>query len=371
MANPDLKQINKELDKIDSMRDDLFKDTYNSNNSLNKNIDDTIRSVDDELKKLNLSDDAKKVTNITKLYGRMAIDKPENTVSSIDADIFKDPALTNNVLELQSQNKYIKIRDNEYDTVCKYMPKLDMAIELKKDNVLSADNFNKRFINVVSDDMSTDDKLSLFSSRSDEIIEKYHLEEFFDTMVDDAYHYGEEFVYNVPYNQAFRQLLDRKTGGYKVKEQSIISEGALDKSLITEHVSANVAKLDSSSGLKIVLNRTGILESAVKERKVYKDNLEMISEQFGMSLYESMINEATEENSVTKTAKNDKKFKLDKTITDSLEYDSIGVDDGLINTKAKDKSNKVNIKVPGYILRKLDRGNTIPLYIDDMCLGYY
>ena len=86
--------------------------------------------------------------------------------------------------------------DNEIDTVLKYCPKLAEALEVRKDNVLSADHFSKNFIDV-SDDMNVQDDV-VFMKRCTDIKDIYDLSEKVEDWYIKAATYGEVFVYIVP-----------------------------------------------------------------------------------------------------------------------------------------------------------------------------
>jgi hypothetical protein len=67
--------------------------------------------------------------------------------------------------------------------------------------------------------------------------------------------------------------------------------------------------------------------------------------------------------------------KIDKSITADLDYSNFEKDkdtssDGLITTD-KDDEKKFNIKIPGCVVKKIDRTNIVPIYIEDICMGYY
>ena len=63
--------------------------------------------------------------------------------------------------------------------------------------------------------------------------------------------------------------------------------------------------------------------------------------------------------------------KLDKTVNDDLEIpkdiDTMSKDGLINNTTISDD----RVDVPGCIIKRLKRENIIPLYVDDVCLGYY
>ena len=164
-------------------------------------------------------------------------------------------------------------------------------------------------------------------------------------------HYGEQFIYIIPYNKALNTIMNARNTGYNAsvvtqeaavlstngkiklcidttqgKESKIVTEGVKD--FIPLETDINIGKLN------VELDTTGILESALNEysaiQNVYKRKKE--NNNYNNSGFEG--SEATE---------------------------------GIIS--AKKDNTKIN--APGCIIKKLRRENVIPLYIDELCLGYY
>lgn len=382
MANKNetnFKKLEDQLNQIDKMMDDVFSQTYNSKNTLANSLDNISKSIDDELDHFNISDDSRQIANVTQLYNRINLDLGiSSSAGTLDQEIFSNDIFTNNILDSQNQNRYIKIINNEYDTICKYMPKMKTAIELKKDNVLCADNFGKKFISTKCSSVSSEEETAKFNKRCNEIIKKYNLETLFDEMVDDAYTYGEYFLYYVPYKKAFEELIKRKNSNpIFAKTESVFIESGKISDSILKSIDNREMKVDfenvdigGTAGLKIVLHKTGFIDNIIESHNQMETTIHKLNENFS-SVYEMAINEATETNTVSKEVSKNKKFKLDKTIDDTLEYDDIS-DDGLINNKMKTTINdKIKIEIPGYVLRKLKSESIILLYIEDTCIGYY
>ena len=58
-------------------------------------------------------------------------------------ELFADNNIINSLSLNQDYMKYIYAEDYQYDMICKYMPPLETALDIKKDNVLSSDSFSK------------------------------------------------------------------------------------------------------------------------------------------------------------------------------------------------------------------------------------
>ena len=338
----------------------LYKNTYftgSENYSDLKNIKKNIDTSLDNIISNNI--DSVGIPNISKLYSRIQQKNSEGNnsnnklVGEIE-NLFNDPTITDGILSTYAQNKYIKEIDDEIDLICKYMPQLEDALDAKKDNVLAADHFSKDFINV--DNITNIDDDVTFLERINELKETYNLLELFETIYDKTAHYGEQFLYIVPYSKALTNLVGARDGQYA---NNVITNEAVDlaidgkiksyidtvnREIVTEGVKTNQPKSNTTKStdtgiLNIELNVTGVLESAVSEystmQKIYKN-------------------------------------KASKTVGDDIEFEGSEASEGIISKKIDKKEGKVTkIEIPGCIIKRLKKENVVPLYVDELCLGYY
>lgn len=282
--------------------------------------------------------------NISKLYSRLGAAQGDKQIIEGIKNALDDGVAMDTVMAQYMSNKYLKDLDDEIDTICKYMPKLLEALDTRKDNVLCADNFAKDFITLT--DESAISKEASFSDRVESIKKKYKLQELFDQAYDDASKYGEKFIYIVPYKKALKKLLDQKDkGGFVSKIQfenaSIITESGTTQMKEVPQISADKIK-NFNVDLKF---SSGVIESVVTESQLAKKRLSVVKE---MSINEGKFDETLPSNITMKG--------LDSS-----------AQEGIIDTDSK----KNEVDVPGCIVRKLDRFRVIPIYIDDLCLGYY
>jgi len=333
----------------------LYKNTYLTNpdnysdlEMIKTNIDNSIDNI------ISNNINSVGIPNISKLYSRIQL-KGDNTtkddrmITTELENLFNDPSVTDGILSTYAQNKYIKDLDEEIDLICKYMPQLEDALDAKKDNVLAADHFSKDFVNAINKTDLNDDPS--FQQRIETLKETYNLLELFEDIYNKAAHYGEQFIYIIPYNKALNTIMNARNTGYNAsvvtqeaaslstngkiklcidttqgKESKIVTEGVKD--FIPLETDINIGKLN------VEIDTTGILESALNEysaiQNVYKRKKE--NNNYNNSGFEG--SEATE---------------------------------GIIS--AKKDNTKIN--APGCIIKKLRRENVIPLYIDELCLGYY
>ena len=371
------KRIDKRLDDLDSSMNDLYRSTYQSRiddkqdmNNIVGNIDNTIDSL---LSKIN----GKQASDLSNLYTR--IQKKGGSVGSFEEELsklFDDSGQILDTINVDSMRKSIQAEDYQYDLICQYMTKLEDALEIKKDNVLSSDNFTKDFINVVPH-KSSEEYLRTFSDRATYVKEKYEVQDLFDEIYYETSKYGEYFLYLVPYKKAFERLLKRKQNiaksgifgvepmRYEAAELSpesyngeCILEGAKfdgkigeDKELSNELVRE---MKDNDMKVNIFFDESGIIPEPIEILAKSKETL---------NKYESVTESYLEEQSSTVHEAEADQVKL------GVNIDMIATD-GLIDAdKERYKDIKVR-EIAGAVCYKIPRDQIIPVCMADTVVGY-
>lgn len=409
MAKDDKKiswrSINNSLDTLDSQMKGIHKDTYFSDKSDKLSLDqisgDIMKSIDNIISN---NSDVQGVPGISRLYSRISKTQSKNVGEFSDDifSVFQDKQMVNSLTDTFAQTRSIKQLNDQIDTICKYMPKLEDAINLKKDNVLSADCFTKDFLNMISG-LSNDDHI--FSMRAETIKDKYNIQDVFDEMDYRAFKYGEAFYYCVPYKRALKELLKRKNNqmnmqtpifrnesGLLLNEtvlenvRECVSEGCnvtipliesgdtiLEDGSIRNGVYSNgtfvydgVSSSDLSDGVECKCNieltiSAGLLESVVESYQVAENRKQIVPK----SIYEQYLTEQTSITEATKTQE------FDKILPDEFQYDEkkdSAASDGFID---KNKDRDAKLTVPGCVTKFLDNDKILPIYIEDLCLGYW
>ena len=365
MANDSNKNINKKIDDLNTSIDNLYQKTYstradnkNDLSRINSNIN---TSVDDLLSKINGQD----VSNISSLYVRLQ--RKENA-SADDVQTAMEQLVTDNSvmdsINMENTEKYIQSENYQYDLICKYMPKLEDAIEIKKDNVLSADSFTKEFINAKAN-KSDEDFLQIFSSRAKNIKKKYKVEDMFEDIYYDTAKYGECFVYHVPYKTAFEKLLKRKNAPIKtesstskndISTQMIFESSKLDKEL-SKQLNSEFVKEDLNNGSKVILK--------LDPYEIIPEAIVEVGSAMKASSQTNSLNEAYMKEDGTAHYQNNFNMGLSKST--ALQYDELAPSDGLTNSNGNPKVKEMS----GSVIYKIPRENIIPCYIGDYCIGYY
>ena len=304
--------------------------------TLRKDMNDTIGSIIDK----NMSTNG---THLSSLYSRLQTSKEfknDDLVKSID-DIFGSKEMIDGIMATYVENKYIKELDNEIDMVCRYMPKLEDAIDAKVEMILSSDSFTKSFLDI-RNASHADEDMANFNRKIEAMKVKHKLPEIVENAIYNVCKYGEEFIHTPSYNTEFARMF--KDEEKKLSESySIIAEkeGVSSTLAIDDTLAQSISSIFGESfNLNIELNNTPYIRSFVENAAI--------------------INEA----------KNKYDGKKPLISADDLELpegygkDDLKASDGLVDSKEK-------IDVPGCLVRRLPRANIIPQYIDDICLGYY
>lgn len=379
------KKIGNLANLIRSNVDNLYSKTYFAKPTNSKDLQNLKRDISDKINSITNNNLDNVGTNISKLYGKMKSLDGDSDLRHRLEDAFSDKSNMDDIMQAYMQNKWLKDLDNEIDVICKYMPKLLEALDTRKDNVLSADHFSKDFISVPNS--STTNNVT-FSERIDAIKDKYDLLAEVDQWYDNAAKYGEQFLYIVPYSKALERL---RNGNSTVYNAAVMSESG---SMVIKEGDANIVNsfLQScnieNKGLRIELNNSGIIESSVKEREIASRKLKAISEQsvcleYKNYIMEQALKEAKEKDlgfddiegkpaNTNDESLSKKKRSLDVTINaDDLKMPEDLTQDGLINPTRNNATTNSRINVPGCIIKKLDRSLVKPIYMEDICMGYY
>ena len=366
---------------IQKLSDDIYSDTYYTpadNNYSFQSIKDGISKSLDNILQRNMDINGR--PNISNVY-RRAIDSQnklsDKALKDFDS-LFEDQQLLGSIASSYSSNTYIKQYDSEIDLICKYMPKLDEAIEVKKDMVLCADQFSRDFL-TVKDKSSIEDS-RFFDSEIDIIKEKYNLADILETSVYRAWKYGEDFLYIIPYNKAFNMIFKRRETDRQnmVQQTPVVQESV---SFLAPDGNSSDPNKKSEFNFTVTFNRDNALTESIKSIYNAVEQLKVvtessINESVSLKFSDKVIKEAKENglDFTTHTSKLSKHVIPDDTVPtkddEDRDYKALS-SDGTFDT-SKSKDDKVSLlKIPGCLVKRLEREKVIPIYIEDLCMGYY
>lgn len=343
--------------------------------------------------------------NISRLLSRANADlNQDKNIAKFIQDFFADSTSNEALLQAYTQNKYLSELDQEIDTICKYMPKLMEALDTKKDNILSADHFSKDYIFMANSTTLPD---STYTERIKALKDMYNLLSEVETWYMNASKYGEQFLYIVPFKRAIGKLLDQKDhngafGAYNNTIVGRVTESAYQ--ILSESETGPtytrtrpLAQAGSEYSCFIEFDQSNMLTEVVYNKyKAYKRNqinrLNSLCEQQNI-LIEQAVAEAIGDIIGTENHKDGfpvtnqkakegsisiKHSKLQNTVDpDELDldiFDRSTSTDGLFiankKTEDKKKSSASELNIPGCIIKKLDRVKVLPIYEEDICIGY-
>lgn len=408
----DLSFLNPALNKklatsVQDNIDNAYKQTYFSNSKDAKYIE-TLRRMAD--KDLNALMDRTKMRNnghsISDLYARtLAFNTDDDTIMEFK-NALQDESMLTDLMDMYSQNAVQRDIDREIDVVCKYVPKLEEALDIKADHVLSADHFNKDSVTITpitneTGKNNTENLETQYGAKSDieAFKKKYRLKELMDELYRKTAKYGEQFVYIVSYNKALKRLIKRNNNTQLLAESQIITEEAFDEAVsnlnesfivsygkdtsnpLNESVYFSDIQMNNSedfNNIEIEINTTGVIPGILYEaqntRRILKETAGLFDDQDITALNEerklgSNTDTLLSNNSYLKNMRSEfKKFsKEGGKLKSPTKLDM----DGFTDNKKKNAKKEENINIPGCIVKLLDHTMVKVLRIDETILGYY
>lgn len=380
-------KLDKLAQNIRNANNTLYSDIYYTDNNVNQQIKSIKSKIDKALQNIsNVNMTNTGMDNISVLYNKTIAEKEREKVDLYNniTGVLNNKSVMDNVLSVYTQNTMVRDIDREIDMVCKYMPKLDDALETRKEHVLSADHFSKDPILIKVSGNS--DNNPAIDNNIETMTKKYDLENLMDRIYDETDKRGETFVYIVPYKKAFEYLLRQKMGGYdsiplnisqesfddmvqtfteEVNMSDVFNEGSeyiedLSKKYKLEEEEKEVEKklLEDAKDIKFTFNKSGIIPSAIREYH--------IAEKFLNESGSLFFNEDDASSPISSSIGKEANGQIGKPAS---EYNSMAQDG--ISILNSGRSRSANIKVPGCVVKILDHTMVKPLYIDQICLGYF
>lgn len=373
--------INRLSNTIQNSLDNLYSKTYYSQASNKQDLESIKNKLDssiDNIVSVNMDNTGR--GTMSTLYSRMQQQgssiKPGNKEGgqSLESLINDSQVIEAGLMGFINDTTTVFDYDNKIDTILKYMPRLQEALDTRKDNVLSADHFSKDFINVTSSSITNDSET--YNEHIKFIKETYKFQDLTDEIYDQASKYGEAFVYIVPYKKAVARLLKQKNNTraeLDIKEHTIITEsGNIEMDKLPKEITPEMFEQAGLNNVQLECY-TGAINSVVENimrfEKASRSLNEMSLNYEGADFSEETIEESA--NNIRDVVKG----RFQKTIKDDLSFE--GFDDrgqeGLVDkdkTKKKSKDDRY-INVPGTIVKILERKHVIPIYIENYCFGYY
>ena len=386
------RSINHKIDLLDQKLNSMYKDTYISRPDNKDNLDMVINRMDSVLDKLQGSDTS--VSGMSELLRRVDSKERSNSeklMSSVSS-LFNDENLIGSLFANDDIHNYIAGQNYNYDLICKYLPRLQDALEIKRDNVLCSDNLSKSFINPISS-KSSKDEIERFNNNIKKVEEEYELSDFLDETYMKTSKYGEDFIYIVPYRVAFTRLFKKSNQrinnsrvgqvalfeGYNGGEITCVSKSFQSSKPFVEFVESQKYKFDENEikslssfpelgEVKIHFNMTNTILDTVNEYTVVTEKSDLEKLRSLSSIYESSFESIIESDNINSMFDGIQKQQRKLTNAKSNSY----YGDGLILDRSLDRDPyKLDKEFYGAVLERIPRENILPIYIGKKCLGYY
>ena len=388
--------INKKLDLLGQKVNSLYKDIYITRPDNKQNLDSLIDNLDTALDKLQGFDTSS--SGMTELLRRLDTNNNSNTnalLSSV-AELFENDNLLGTMVFNDTVHNYIAAQNYNYDLICKYLPKLEDALEIKRDNVLCSDNFSKSFINPISRKSSKEEVLK-FNNNVKKIEDEYDISDFFDETYMRTSKYGEDFIYIVPYHVAFKRLIARANRG--VQNNGRIMQSTLFESYEGGHITCCESKTFTSKefvdymtknlalegetfdqknfpaigDITLHFNKSNVIQGPLNEYAIFNDRKDLEAFQSMTSIYENA--QVEEETAVAEANLDPKAPRLDSMFTNIAKRkemaNKVFQRDGLIVNDGLKDAKKIDDDFLGAVVERIDREDIVPIYIGKKCLGYY
>lgn len=394
-------------DNIDKAYQSIYyTDNQDSNaiNAIRRQMDSSINGLIDKTKI------STGYSNMSKIYAQTLAQNDDTLMRELSHTL-QDESMLADIMDLYSQNMITRDMDREIDVVCKYMPKLEEALDIKADHVLTADHFNRDNIRInVLDSMDpeeTNDQNSKSETNTDSTIEsfkkKYDLSNLASKIYKKTAKYGEEYIYVISYNKALSRLLQKSSGQNLLTESGYLTESSINSIVEDNNIDLNftyftpqdhnnispllesglVCEKDEYSKYKsqlmkinenaeensinVEINTTGVIPSVVSQQS----NLNRILQET-QALVEARkvkIKSDLKTNFTYANNINDKIKEYSKDFLQSpIDFSTKGGQDGFTDINQK-KNTKIDI--PGCIVEELEHTMVKPLYIRNIPLGYY
>ena len=368
------RSINKKINILDKKVDSLYKDIYTTRTDNKRNIDSILNSIDDTIDKLQGIDNG--ASGMTELLRRVDGESRTNTERMMSSvrDLFSNENILGNIVMNDDTHRFIKAQNYNFDLICKYLPRLQAALDIKKDNVLCADSFEREFLMPQSPSILKDN-IDKFNFNADKLEKEYDLSNFLEETYDRTSKYGEDFIYIVPYSEAFKRLLKKskqaQISGLGLSPSATLFEGYIEDTALVDDFTktkqfisfaesidgeagaeAKIAlkNMPELGGVNLFFNETPVLQNVVEDYIILDEATSRDSNGGLTSVFNDIIA---------------KRGRMPMSLS--------GIsNDGLVLDKSLDRDpDKIDKNMIGAVLERLPRENVIPLYIGKKCIGYY
>lgn len=283
---------------------------------------------------------------------------------------------------LQSESDRILTYQN-YKAIYTHIPECAQAVDIYRDNIVSADDFTKLGFVLAYNDSDENTKKTVETELAKQV-EKYGLEELADTVITDALIMGDEYVACLSINDELEAMLQDPVMANGIINEStmrLLDDDAISIDVSSQDVPTNVNEQSISdifsgtykfSKKEIDLRNQTINEEYEKRSKIRddiqkpepltEDNISLNEDEIRIAIAK-MVND-----NVTIGSK--KEFLIENFLAEQENAPVPNMFD-LVDTDGNRKKNIRKLKINGNAIKILDPTHVVELKVDNICYGYY
>lgn len=283
---------------------------------------------------------------------------------------------------LRSEDDRILTYQN-YKAIYTHIPECAQAVDIYRDNIISADDFTKLGFILSYDDNDEKTKETVKAELNKQV-EKYGLEELADTVITDALIMGDEYVACLSINDELEAMLQdpvMSDGIINEATMRLLDEDAISIDVSSQDVPKNVndqsiaevfAGTYKFSKKEIDLRNQTLNEEYEKRSKIRDD----IQKPDILTEDNAMLNEDEIRIAVAKMINDNviigskKEFLIENFLAEQENAPVPNMFD-LMDPEQSKKKNKRKLKINGNAIKILDPTHVVELKVDNICYGYY
>lgn len=262
---------------------------------------------------------------------------------------------------------------NNYSAIYEHIPECAQAVEIFKQNIISADDFTKVIFNLKYDDDKNSDLKKDVERTLQLCSKKYGFEEMADKIINNSLIYGDEYVSILSIDKELNRMLEDPVMRGNLNEAQV---RLMDPQCVSRDLKAEDVEIDNGVSLTEAFNeyfaidRSRDIKDNEKKEQILSEEEILAEEEIVKSVIADLINENVHIGSK-------KEFLLERYLAEKETANPVDMIHLFNNYKTdKDgnqskKEDKEPINVNGSCIKVLDPGRVVELKVDNIIYGYY
>ena len=147
--NSSKRKVNSSLDMLRKQVNDLYTTTYFTRDTSEEIKAQVSDRLDDAIRKSTLGDEEfNNISNTSKLFRKLLKPDGSSATSKLSqnfgkggdddiSNLFQSPDMIASIMDSYTKTKWIADLDNEFDLICRYMPKLQAALDRSGEKIIT------------------------------------------------------------------------------------------------------------------------------------------------------------------------------------------------------------------------------------------